>query len=228
MTFSNSGLVTYTRISKNRNINRMYPITRFTPHVIVGQWTAKKGVDYFAETDRQCSANYVIGKDGAIGLSVEEKDRAWTSSNADNDHRAITVEIASDTVEPYKITDEAWDSLVELAVDVCKRYNKTKLLWLGDKDKTLKYKPQESELVITVHRWFANKACPGDYVYNRLGELADTVTKRLSPPATTPNTTTKKKLYKVQVGAFSNKSNAERLAQELKGKGYSTMIVETA
>lgn len=176
-----SNLVTYKNISKNKTVGRRYKtISRFTPHVFVGQVTAKQGCDYFAMTKDECSSNYVIGKDGDIGLSVEEKDRAWTSSNADNDHKAITVEIASDKTEPYKITDKAWDALVELAVDICKRHNKTKMIWIPDKIKALSYTPKDNEILITVHRWFKNKSCPGDYVYNRLGELADTVNKKLN------------------------------------------------
>lgn len=188
MEYTNSGLVSYKKLSKCKTVGRKYSISRFTPHVFVGQVTAKQGCDYFynvgvnANEDDDCSANYVIGKAGDIGLSVDEKDRAWTSSNADNDHRAITVEIASDTKHPYKITDEAWNALVELAVDVCRRNNKTKMIWIPNKAKALAYNPADNEMLITVHRWFKNKACPGDYLYNRLGELADTVNKRLSKP----------------------------------------------
>lgn len=186
MAYTNSPLVTYTKLSPNKNVNRKYPISRFTPHCIVGQWTAKKGCDYFYNVgvndnpNDDCSANYVVGLDGKIGLSVEEKDRAWTSSSSDNDHRAITVEVASDTTAPYKVTDEAWNGLIELAVDVCQRNGKTKMIWLADKNKSLNYQPKDNEMLITVHRWFANKSCPGEYLYNRLGELADTVNKRLA------------------------------------------------
>ena len=70
---SNSSLVTYTRITKNKTSPRNHKIDTITIHCIVGQWTAKQGCDYFATTDRECSANYVVGKDGSIGLSVDEK-----------------------------------------------------------------------------------------------------------------------------------------------------------
>ena len=93
---SNSPLATYTRITKNKTSPRNHAIDTITIHCIVGQWTAKQGCDYFATTDRQCSANYVVGKDGSIGLSVDEKDRSWCSSNGTNDNRAITIEVASD------------------------------------------------------------------------------------------------------------------------------------
>ncbi len=100
--FTNSPLVSYTRISPNKTPNRNHAIDTVTIHCIVGQWTAKQGCDYFATTNRQCSANYVVGKDGSIGLSVEEKDRSWCSSSASNDNRAITIEVASDTTHPLQ------------------------------------------------------------------------------------------------------------------------------
>ena len=179
MGYTNSSLVTCTNISPNKNSPRNHAIDRFTPHVFVGQVTAKRGLEVFIPTARQASCNYVIGYDGAIGLCVDEKDRSWCSSSAENDHRAITVEIASDTFNPYAITDAAYNALIDLAVDVCKRNGKTKLLWFGDKNKSLTYEPKTNEMVITCHRWFAAKACPGDYVYSRLGQITDEVNKRL-------------------------------------------------
>ena len=118
---SNSPLVTYTRITKNKTSPRNHAIDTITIHCIVGQWTAKQGCDYFATTDRQCSANYVVGKDGSIGLSVDEKDRSWCSSNGTNDNRAITIEVASDTTHPYAVTAKAYAALLDLVTDICKR-----------------------------------------------------------------------------------------------------------
>ena len=111
---SNSPLVTYSRISPNRTSPRNHKIDTITIHCIVGQWTAKQGCDYFATTGRECSANYVVGKDGSIGLSVEEQDRSWCSSSRSNDHRAITIEVASDTKHPYKVTDQALAALIDI------------------------------------------------------------------------------------------------------------------
>ena len=186
MGYTNSPLATYTRITGNKTTNRKYGITRITPHCIVGQWTAKQGCDYFATTDRECSSNYIVGKDGSVGLSVEEKDRSWCSSSSDNDHRAITIECASDAQSPYAFTDACYNKLIELCVDICKRNGKTKLLWFGDKTKTLNYKPASNEMVLTVHRWFANKSCPGDWLYSRLGDLATKVTAKLGDTVETP------------------------------------------
>lgn len=180
MGYTNSSLVSYTKISPNKTINRTHVIDRITPHCFVGQVTAKRGCEVFFQATRKASCNYVVGNDGQIGLCVEEKDRSWCSSNAANDHRAVTIEIASDTTDPYAITDAAYKSTVNLMEDICRRNGKNKLLWFADKTKSLNYQPKDGEMVITVHRWFAAKACPGDYIYSRLGKMADEVNQRLN------------------------------------------------
>lgn len=92
-------------------------------------------------------------------MYVEEEDRSWCSSSGSNDNRAVTIECASDTTAPYAMNDKVYATLMELCVDICKRNGKSKLIWLGDKDKTLAYSPKSDEMLITVHRWFANKSC---------------------------------------------------------------------
>ena len=119
-------------------------------------------------------------KDGRVGLYVEEKNRSWCTSSNENDQRAVTIECASDKVEPYVMNEVVYDRLIDLCVDICQRNGKKKLLWFGDKDKSLSYQPKEDEMLITVHRWFANKSCPGNWLYARLGDLAAKVTARLS------------------------------------------------
>lgn len=176
---SNSSLVSYTKISPNRTSPRNKPVDYITPHCVVGQCSVETLGNIFAPTSRQASSNYGIGTDGRIGMYCEEKDRSWCSSSGANDNRAITIECASDTTAPYAMNSKVYAALIDLCVDICKRYGKTKLLWFGDKAKTLAYKPKADEMIITVHRWYANKSCPGDWLYNRLGELATAVTQRL-------------------------------------------------
>lgn len=173
---SNSPLATYTRITKNKTSPRNHAIDTITIHCIVGQWTAKQGCDYFATTDRQCSANYVVGKDGSIGLSVDEKDRSWCSSNGTNDNRAITIEVASDTTHPYAVTAKAYAALLDLVTDICKRNGIKKLVWNTNKNDRVNHR---NGCNMTVHRDFANKACPGEYLYSRHGEIAAEVNRRL-------------------------------------------------
>ena len=222
---SNSKLVDYTRISPNKTSPRNHVIDTITIHCIVGQWTARQGCDYFATTDRECSANYVVGKDGSIGLSVEEKDRSWCSSSASNDNRAVTIEVASDTTHPYAVTDKAYAALLDLVTDICRRNGIKKLLWKGDKSLI----GQVAKQNMTVHRWFANKACPGDYLYSRHSAIAAEVNKRLGASPVEPETPSSGAgtLYKVQTGAFKQKSNAQVLEKKLKAAGFDTYIVNT-
>lgn len=176
MSYTNSPLAGYTKISRNKTSPRNHAIDTITIHCIVGQWTAKQTCDYFAGTDRQASCNYAVGKDGSIGLCVEEKDRSWCSSNATNDHRAITIEVASDTKHPYAVTDAAYNALIELVADICRRNGIKKLVWSTNKDVRINHRDGAN---MTVHRDFANKACPGDYLYNRHGDIAAKVNAKL-------------------------------------------------
>ena len=176
---SNSPLVTYTRISPNRTSPRNHSIDRITIHCVVGQVTVERLGEIFAPESRKASANYGIGKDGKIGMYSEEKDRSWCSSDRNNDHRAVTIEVASDTTHPYAVTDEAYSALLDLCTDICRRNGKSKLLWMEDEWTALSYQPAADEMVMTVHRWFANKACPGQYLLDRHGEIAEEVTRRL-------------------------------------------------
>lgn len=223
MAYTNSPLVTYKRITNNKTSPRNHAIDTITIHCIVGQCTAKQGCDYFATTDRECSANYVVGKDGSIGLSVEEKDRSWCSSSSSNDHRAITIEVASDTAHPYAVTDEAYNALIKLVADICKRNGIKKLLWKADKSLIGQVNRQN----MTVHRWFANKSCPGEYLYSRHSDIAAKVNALLDDSAKeTAQTPTTQTLYRVQVGAYSKKANADAMLEKIKKAGFDTYMVQ--
>ncbi len=180
MGYTNSPLVDYTRISPNRYVNRKHTIDRITPHCIVGQWTVEQIGNCFAPTSKGASCNYGIAKDGKVALIVEEKDGSWCSSSESNDRRAVTIECASDTTHPYAFRTEVYEKLIKLCADICKRNGKTKLLWLGDKTQTLNYAPKSNEMVLTVHRWFKTKACPGDWLMARMGDLASKVNALLN------------------------------------------------
>lgn len=172
---SNSPLVSYTRISPNRTSPRNHKIDTITIHCVVGQCSVESLGAVFAPAKRRGSSNYGIGKDGRIGMYVEEKDRSWCSSNPANDNRAITIECASDTTHPYAINDKVYKSLIELCADICKRNDIKELKWKGDKSLIGQIDKQN----MTAHRWFDNTACPGDYIYSRLGDIANEVNKRL-------------------------------------------------
>ena len=223
MAYTNSPLVSYTKLSPNHSGQRTHSIDRITPHCVVGQCSVETLGNIFLPTSRQASSNYGIGVDGRVGMYVEEKNRSWCSSSAANDQRAVTIECASDTTEPYAFKDVVYQTLIKLCMDICKRNGKTKLLWLGDKTKTLGYTPKPDEMVLTVHRWFANKSCPGDWMYARMGDLASKVTAALGG---TPSE--QKQLYRVrktwsdsksQKGAYRVLANAKACAD--KNPGYS-------
>lgn len=227
MAYTNSSLVSYTKLSPNHSGQRTNSIDRITPHCVVGQCSVETLGSIFYPTSRQASCQYGIGSDGRIGMYVEEKNRSWCSSSNANDQRAITIECASDTTEPYAMNSKVYDALIKLCVDICKRNGKKKLIWLGDKDKTLNYNPKSDEIVITVHRWFANKSCPGNWLYARLGDLAAKVTAQLAGTTTASESTTSA-LYRVrktwsdsktQKGAFKELSNAKKCADD--NDGYS-------
>lgn len=224
---SNSSLVSYTGLSPNHSGKRTHSIDRITPHCVVGQLSAESICACFP-AGRDASCNYAIGTNGKIALCVEEKNRSWCSSNEANDQRAVTIECASDKTAPYAMNNKVYQSLINLCVDICKRNGKTKLIWFGDKSKTLNYSPKSNEMVLTVHRWFANKSCPGDWLYSRLGDLAAQVTKKLGGSSSTSSggSTTSGTLYRVQTGAFSKKANADALVKKLEAAGYDTYMVQ--
>lgn len=176
MAYTNSPLVNYTKLSPNYTPNRTHAIDTITIHCVVGQVTVERLGEIFARKERQASSNYGIGLDGSIGLYVNEADRSWCSSSASNDHRAVTIEVASDTYHPYKVTDEAYESLILLVTDICKRNGIEKLVWSTNKSDRINHR---NGCNMTVHRDFANKACPGDYLYNLHGEIARRVNEKL-------------------------------------------------
>lgn len=176
MAYTNSPLVDYTRISPNRTPNRTHSIDTITIHCVVGQCSVETLGAIFAPSTRQASSNYGIGYDGRIGMYVEEKDRSWCSSSASNDHRAITIEVASDTYHPYAVNDKAYAALLNLVTDICRRNGIKKLVWSTSKNERMNHL---NGCNMTVHRDYANKSCPGDYLYNRHGNIAAEVNKRL-------------------------------------------------
>jgi len=216
---SNSPLVSYTKISPNKTSPRNHKIDTITIHCVVGQCSVETLGDIFASASRKASSNYGIGSDGRIGMYVEEKDRSWCSSNAANDHRAITIECASDKTHPYAINDKVYKSLIDLLVDICKRNGIPELRWKGDK--SLIGQPDKQNM--TVHRWFANKSCPGDYIYNRLGQITSEVNAKLNSGSSNTNSEI---LYRVQTGAFSKKENAEAMLAKVKAAGFDTYMVK--
>lgn len=177
MGYTNSPLVTYTKISPNKTSPRNHTIDCITIHCMAGNLTVETCGNIFAKTSRKASSNYGIGTDGRIAMYVEEKDRSWCSSNRANDHRAITIEVANDGGAPdWHVSDKAMESLIKLVADICKRNNIKKLVWSTNKNERVNHL---NGCNMTVHRDFANKSCPGAFLYDRHGYIADEVNKLL-------------------------------------------------
>ena len=221
---SNSPLVNYTKISPNKSSPRNHKIDTVTIHCVVGQCSVETLGNVFAPASRRASSNYGIGYDGHIGMYVEEKDRSWCSSNAANDNRAITIEVASDTKEPYAVNAKAYAALIDLLVDICKRNGIKELVWSTNKADRMNHK---NGCNMTVHRDYANKSCPGTYLYERHAQIASEVNKRLGSTNIKPAPEKPSGgLYRVQTGAFKSKANADAMLAKVKAKDFDTYMVK--
>jgi hypothetical protein len=184
---SNSPLVNLTLLSPNCTKPRNHKIDTLTPHHAAGVLSLENALEWFSRSSTQAAPNYILGNDGRIGLSVEEKNRSWCTSSRANDHRAITFEVCnSDTGGNWPVSDRAFDALVALCTDICRRYGKKKLLFIPDKAKALAYEPKDDEMKLTMHKWFANTDCPGAYLESKFPELAKRVTENLNPVKSEP------------------------------------------
>lgn len=165
-----SKLATYTNIANNYGNRRLYKVSKIAIHHMAGKMTARQCADYFARTDRIASSNYTIGWDGSIALSVDEDYRAYTTSSSWCDERAITIEVSNEDNNggDWKITDKAYNALLDLVTDICKRYNIKDCSYTGDKDG-----------VLQKHEWYAYTNCPGAYLGSKFPEISKIVNQRL-------------------------------------------------
>lgn len=210
-----SKLCSYSLESPNRTHPRTKKIDTITIHCMAGNMSIESCGKLFLSKSKHASSNYGIGSDGRIACYVGEEDASWCTSSTANDSRAITIEVANDGGKEtgWHVSDKAYKALIELLVDICKRNNIKELKWKNDKSLIGNVAKQN----MTVHRWFANKSCPGDYLMSLHPKIADEVNLKLRG---------RKVLYRVQVGAYSYKSNAEKLVNKLKSDGYDCFITE--
>lgn len=227
-----SSLVTYTKISPNTYGKRANKVCRFTIHHAAGNIKMNELGNLFAQKSRKACSNYGIGTDGTTACFLEEEYAAMCSSSRANDNMAITVEVANDSKEPdWHVSDKAIQSLINLCVDVCKRYNKKKLLWFGNKSESLSYKVKEDEMIVTVHNWFANTTCPGPYLQSKIPIIVEEVNKRIGNNSVSTeqkfvSNENVESMYCVQVGAFEQKSNATAMLNRLKKDGFDGFVKE--
>lgn len=173
---SNSSLVSYVRRSPNHSGPRTHKIDTVSIHCMAGNLSVETCGSLFADSSREASSNYGIGSDGRIALYVDEANRSWCTSSASNDNRAVTIEVANiEGREPYRVSDAAYKSLIRLLADICKRNGIPRLLWRGDPSLIGQVDRQN----MTVHRWFASKSCPGNWLYAQHGQIAADVNKLL-------------------------------------------------
>ena len=209
---SNSKYVEYTRLSPNCS-ERTAPISKITIHHMAVVNGTLEGVGArFADPNSYASANYGIDSDGRVGMYVPEEKRAWTSSNSENDNMAVTIEVANSAAGPdWPVSGKAYAKLIDLCVDICQRNGIKELIYNGTKYGTL-----------TRHNMFTSTACPGPYLQARFPQIAEEVNKRLGNPSAPEPTT----LYRVQLGAFAVKENAERLLNQLRAVASDAFIVQ--
>lgn len=221
---SNSKLVNYKKISPNRTSPRRNKIKKITIHYMAGDLTVETCGNVFAPKSRQASANYGIDSKGRVGMYVEEKDRAWTSSSPENDNQAVTIEVANK--KDGSPSAAAYKKLIELCVDICKRNGIKKLNYTGNKNGNL-----------TMHCWFAATSCPGAWFKKNFGKIAKEVNAKLGATSTASKTTTKKTTAKktgkvvvssgvnVRKGAGTGYTKVKALAKGTKVTCYATKKV---
>ena len=244
--------LTSTKCKKNRVDSNgvQHTVDTITIHCTAGNkhTSAEATVDYWTRNGIEASAQYVVGGDGSVCQNVLEADRAWTTggmtvsqmkklgrnyeTGSMNDYHSITIEVASNT-SGTEVTEAALNKTIDLVTDICKRHGKTKAVWFGDNaEKMVNYRPASNEMKFTWHRWFAQKACPGQYIMDHMQYIIDTVNARLSAkPTQTPTPATQpvsKNFYRVrlswsdaksQIGAYKVYDNA--VAECKKHAGYS-------
>lgn len=206
---SNSSLISMRKISPNRNSPRNHAIDTITIHCYVGQASIESMAAWLCNPQAKASANYGIGSDGRIICMVDETDRSWCSSNAANDNRAITIECASDVSDPFRVNDKVYASIIALCADICKRNGIKELKWKADP--SLIGCPDKQNM--TAHRWFANKACPGDYLYSHFSDIANKVNIQLGAAASVYYVRKSFGNKESQIGSYTYLDNAKKVCR---------------
>lgn len=192
-----SDLAIFERISPNKNVPRTKTVRRLTPHCVAGNLSAQSTLALsMFQAGGGASCSYAIGSDGVIGLGVEETNRPWTTSSSANDHEAITVEIANNGgASDWRMSDAAINAWLDLSVDICRFYGYSKVRYEPKPanisgailvESWIQTWQEPDVMIITLHNWYAAKACPGPYFIRQLPWLVKEINKRLQDPACTP------------------------------------------
>lgn len=180
--YSNSPLASGKILSPNCTQPRNHDIDTLTPHHAAGVLSVQALMEWFRSGTKSASCNYGIGSDGVIIQGVDEANRPWTTSSRVNDNRAITFEVCNSGWEKdgWPISNKAFEALVALCTDICRRYGKKRLIYIKDRDKALAYEPKADEMKLTRHEWYANTCCPGPSLGAKFEILAARVTAALN------------------------------------------------
>lgn len=167
----NSPLTDYVYLSGNADFPREGEIEKITIHHMADNIPLERLGEVFAEPDRRASSNYAVDTGGRVALYVEESNRAWTSSSPENDHRAVTIEVANDQIGgDWHVSDASYDALIRLCVDICRRNGIRELVYTGDASGSL-----------TIHKMFSETTeCPGPYLESRMPDIAEEVSRCLA------------------------------------------------
>ena len=228
---SNSTLATYIWRGSKTNCNpRNHIIDTITIHHWAGNGTLESCFSNLAYKSDPGSVNYGIDEAGTIGVMIDENMRAWTSNSPSNDHRAVTIEASNNCASKdgnkvgWTVSDKTLASIINLCADICKRNGKSKMIWCGSLAATNARNFTANEMRMTLHKWFAATGCPGPYLESKMSYIAAEVTKRLSGDSSGGGTAAGT-IYRVQVGAYKSKGNADVMLASLKNKGFSGFIV---
>lgn len=177
---SNSKLVVYTKLSPHCTKPRQGKIKGISIHTMAGPGSVEGCGQVFQTSE--ASSHYGIGPDGRIGQYVLEENRAWCCSHK-VDHEVVTIEVSSiqSYEEPYECTSAAFESLIDLCVDICQRNGIKKLIWKEGKQYCPAFTGNWAVCNMVPHRYTTDKgkSCPGNYLFGKYGEIAERVNARL-------------------------------------------------
>lgn len=166
----NSPLIDYVYLSPIADFPREDAIQKITIHHMADTIGLERLGEIFSEGDRRSSSNYAIDVEGRVALYVEESNRAWTSSSPENDHQAVTIEVANDEIGgEWHVSGASYEALIRLCTDICLRNGIEALEYTGDAEGNL-----------TIHKMFSDRTeCPGPYLEGKMPEIAAEVSRRL-------------------------------------------------
>ena len=207
--FTNSSLISYTRLTNNHSGQRNMNIDSIAIHHCASVVSVETLGEIFANPNREASSNYGIGNDGRIAMFVEEKNRSWCTSSAAVDNRAVTIEVSnSSTGGNWPVSDKAFNALIDLVTDICKRNNIKEIKWKNDRNLVNKVDQQN----LVAHQFVAPTACPGPYLLSKFSEIANRVNTNLKATTSTLTSSTYTNM--------KNDSNEVVIWNFLKSKGF--------